>query len=439
MASRADASDYESSPRVTPLRLAALDVPEIHSRFSALERVHDGSPVVYLDGPGGSQTPDSVARAVAEYLTGMNANLAGPFATSIETEQLLHDARLAAADFLGCAAEEVVFGANTTTINFQLAHAVARRLEPGDEIIVTELDHDANVAPWLLIAADHGLAVRTARLDPRDGTLDEAALEDLISTRTRVVACTLASNALGSIPDARRVAAAARAAGALVWVDAVHLAPHRRPNRAAIGADVLLTSAYKYFGPHLGVAAVTSDLARTLPADRVRPASEVPAGHRFETGTLSHEAIAGFAAAIEYLESLGAESADRVSRLDLAYARIQGHESALTMHTLDRLGEIPGLRLYGIPDTARVEERTPTFCFNLDGWTPGHLCAELANHGLFAYHGNYYALGTMTALGLEASGGAVRAGYLHYTTAEEADRFCDTLASLALKSANTAT
>ena len=387
--------------------------------------------MVYLDGPGGSQTPDSVARAVAEYLTRINANAGGPFFTSVATDQLLDDARLAAADFLGCTAEEVVFGANTTTINFLLIHALARTLEPGDEIIVTELDHDANVAPWLLVAADHGLTVRTAPLDPRDGTLDEGALEALISPRTRVVACTLASNALGSVPDIRRVAAAAHTVGALVWVDGVHLAPHRRLNHAAIGADVLLTSAYKYFGPHLGVAAVQSDLARTLPADRVRPAQQVPAGHRFETGTLCHEAIAGFVTAIEYLESLGAECGDRCSRLDLAYARIEAHESALTTHTLERLHEIRGLRLYGIPDPTRVRERTPTFCFNLDGWRPDILCAELADRGLFTYHGNYYAIGAMTALDLEASGGAVRAGYLHYTTAEEADQLCHALAALA--------
>jgi cysteine desulfurase family protein (TIGR01976 family) len=388
--------------------------------------------VVYLDGPGGSQTPDSVAQAVAEYLTRANANAGGPFLTSAATDHLLHDARVAAADFLGGTIEEVVFGANTTTINFLLVHALARTLEPGDELIVTELDHDANVAPWLLIAADHGLTVRTAPLDPVDGTLDHAALEALITPRTRVVACTLASNALGSLTDIRRIADAAHEVDALVWVDAVHLAPHRRLNRAAIGADALLTSAYKYFGPHLGVAALRSDLARRLPADRVRPAQQVPAGHRFETGTLSHEAIAGFVAAIEYLESLGAEGNDRCSRLDLAYARIQAHESALTRHTLGRLDEISGLRLYGILDMARIGERTPTFCFNLDGWTPSGLCAELADRGLFAYHGNYYATGVMTALGLEASGGAVRAGYLHYTTAEEADRFCDTLTSLAL-------
>ena len=411
--------------------LVGLDLPEIRSRFSALSRRQNGSQVVYLDGPGGSQTPDAVAAAVAGYLTTSNANAGGPFATSQATEQLLHDARLAAADFLGCAVDEVVFGANTTTINFLLAHALARTLEPGDELVVTELDHDANVSPWLLVAADHGLVIRTAPLNHLDGTLEEGALQALVSDRTRVIACTLASNALGSIPDISRVAAVAHAAGALLWVDGVHLAPHRRINHAGIGADVVLTSAYKYFGPHLGVASIREDLARSLPADRVRPALEVPAGHRFETGTLSHEGLAGFLAAIEYLESLGGEAGDRPSRLDLAYARIEAHESALTRHTLERLSEIPGLQLYGIQDPARVRERTPTFCLNLPGWSPDRLSAELADRGLFTYPGNYYALGVMTALGLESAGGAVRAGYLHYTTLEEADRLCDALASLA--------
>jgi cysteine desulfurase family protein (TIGR01976 family) len=372
-----------------------------------------------------------VVRAVAGYLIDSNANCGGPFVSSETTDALLDEARGAAAAFMGCASDEIVFGANTTTINFLLAHAVARTLAPGDEIIVTELDHDANVSPWLLVAADCNLTVRTAPLDPRDATLDIAALEGLISRRTRVVACTLASNAVGSVTDLSRVAAAARSVGALVWVDGVHLAPHRRLDRVALGADVLLTSAYKFFGPHLGVAAVRGDLARSLPADRVRPADEVPAGHRFETGTLSHEAIAGFVAAIEYLESLGSEGRDRRERLDLAYARIGAHERGLTRYTLTRLREIPGLRVYGIAEPERSSERTPTFCFNLGSWMPEALSAELGRRGLFTYHGNYYALGAMMALGLEDSGGAVRAGYLHYTTAKEAERFCDELASLA--------
>lgn len=416
---------------MTAVDRTGLDIAGIRSRFSALARQVAGSPAVYLDGPGGSQTPDCVASAVADHLVGSNANTDGPFVTSAGTDRLLHDARLAAAEFLGCGADEVVFAANTTTINFLLAHAVARTMAPGEEIIVTELDHDANVSPWLLIAADHNLIVRTAPMERRDGTLNPDRLEALISPRTRLIACTLASNALGSVTDVARLAAAAHAVGALLWTDGVHLAPHRRLNFAEIGADVLLTSAYKYFGPHLGVAAVRRDLARSLPADRVRPAAQVPLGHRFETGTLSHEAVAGFLATIEYLESLGAEIGERCGRLDLAYRRIRAHELALTRHTLQRLSQIPGLVLYGLSDPNRAAERTPTFCFNLDGWTPEALSIALGERGLFTYHGNYYALGAMTALNLEASGGAVRAGYLHYTTMQEADRFCDTLASLA--------
>lgn len=409
----------------------SLDLDAIRARFPALSRRQGGQPVVYLDGPGGSQVPDTVARAVAGYLTTNNANSGGPFATSEQTDRILDAAHDAAADFLGCAPGEVVFGANTTTINFALAHALARTLSAGDEVIVTEIDHDANVSPWLILAADRGLTIRTAPLDRLDGTLDHDALEALITARTRVVACTFASNALGSVSDIERLASAAHRVGALLWVDAVHMAPHRRLNQSAVGADVLLTSAYKYFGPHLGVAGVREDLARTLPADRVRPAPEAPPGHRFETGTLSHEAIAGFLAAVEYIESLGSDAGDRRARLDLAYARIEAHENELTRATLERLREIDGLRLYGVADLARIDQRTPTFCFNLDGWHPARLSAELGARGLFTYPGNYYALGVMTALDLERAGGAVRAGYLHYSTADEADRLCETVAALA--------
>jgi cysteine desulfurase family protein (TIGR01976 family) len=389
-----------------------------------------GEAAIYLDGPGGSQAPDVVVRAVADYLESHNANTDGPFVTSVATDHLLDEARLAAADLLGSEPDEIVFGANTTTINFLLAHALARTLQPGDEVIVTELDHEANVSPWLLIAADRGLTVKTGPLNTDDGMLDLAALEALITQRTRVVACTLASNAIGSITDVGRVAPAVRAAGALLWLDGVHLAPHRRLDRVALGADVLLTSAYKYFGPHLGVAAVRKDLAASLPADRVRPADETPAGHRFETGTLCHEAIAGFVAAVQYLESLAAEGSNRPARLGSAFRRIAAHETELTRHTLRRLSELPGCTLYGIRDPDRLNERTPTFCFNLDGWTPHALSAELGERGIFTYHGNYYALGAMTALGLEPAG-AVRAGYLHYTTMEEAERFCAAVADLA--------
>src|SRR4051794_9528434 len=315
-------------------------IRELRARFSALARLHAGRPAVYLDGPGGSQTPDSVADAVATYLTTSNANMGGPFATSEATERLLNDARVAAADFLGCTVDEVVFGANTTTINFLLAHAVARTLEPGDEIVVTELDHDANVSPWLLIAADHGLVVRHAPIRPADVTLDHDGLEELIGERTRVVAFTLASNAVGSITDPARLAQAAHRVGALAWADAVHLAPHRRLRAREWGLDVLLCSPYKFFGPHLGIAAIRPDLAAALPADRVRPSAEAPAGHRFETGTQSHEAVAGTVAAIDYLRSLGDGS------LDVAFERIQAHEDVLARELLGSLSE--SVELYGI-------------------------------------------------------------------------------------------
>lgn len=410
---------------------APLDVDRVRGEFPALGRRLGDTAVIYLDGPGGSQTPDSVIQAVADYLAQANANCDGPFATSQDTDRLLDQARHAAADFLGADADEIVFGANTTTINFLLAHAVARTLEAGDEVVVTELDHDANVSPWLMVAGDRELVVRTAPLRVEDGTLDLSALEALVSARTRVVACTLASNALGSVTDIARVARAARAVGALLWVDAVHYAPHRRLDRVAVGADVLLTSPYKYFGPHLGVAAVRRDLAVSLPADRVRPAAEFPPGHRFETGTLCHEAIAGFLAAVEYLESLASGGENRAARLDNTFRRIAAYENALTRHTLRRLSELAGVTLYGISDPERADDRTPTFCLNLDGWTAPELSAELGRRGIFTYHGNYYALGAMTALGLEPSGGAVRAGYLHYTTTQEVDRFCDAVAALA--------
>ena len=409
---------------------AALEVACLRARFPALARRVGGEAAIYLDGPGGSQAPDTVVRAITDYLESHNANTDGPFVTSVATDDLLEEARLAAADLLGSEPDEIVFGANTTTINFLLAHALARTLQPGDELIVTELDHEANVSPWLLIAADRGLTVKTAPLNTGDATLDLPALEALVTPRTRVVACTLASNAVGSITDVGRVAHAVHATGGLLWLDGVHLAPHRRLDRVALGADVLLTSAYKYFGPHLGVAAVRKDLAASLPADRVRPADETPAGHRFETGTLCHEAIAGFVAAVQYLESLGVEGSNRSARLDRAFRRIAAHESELTRHTLRRLTEVPGCTVYGIREPDRLHERTPTFCFNLDGWTPPALSAELGERGIFTYHGNYYALGAMTALGLEPAG-AVRAGYLHYTTMEEAERFCSAVAELA--------
>jgi selenocysteine lyase/cysteine desulfurase len=315
---------------------------------------------------------------------------------------------------------------------------VARTLEPGDEIIVTALDHDANVSPWLIVAEDHDLVVRTAplRLDGpspdgraeggaaappgREVTLDVHALERLIGERTRVVAFTLASNAVGSIPDAARIAAAAHSVGALAWADGVHLAPHRRLRARELGLDVVICSPYKFFGPHLGIASIQPDLAESLPADRVRPAAEDPPGHRFETGTQSHEAVAGATAAIEYLRELGGGD------LDSAFALIEEHETRLAARFLSGLPD--GIRLYGI---RTPEGRTPTFCFNVDGRAPRDVAELLAEQDMYVWDGNYYALEPIRALGLDGKGGAVRAGFLHYTTKDEVDRLLEALAELA--------
>jgi cysteine desulfurase family protein (TIGR01976 family) len=390
-----------------------LDVQSLRRRFPAL-----ASGAAFLDGPGGSQTPQEVLDAVEGYLRGSNANLGGAFPTSAASDELIERARAAAAEFTGGEPEGIAFGANMTTLNFLLAHAVARTLEPGDEIVVTALDHDANVSPWMLVALDHGLAVRAAPIRAEDVTLDIDALEALIGERTRVVAFTLASNAVGSIPDAARIAAAAHRVGALAWADGVHLAPHRRLRAGELGLDVVICSPYKFFGPHLGVAAIRPDLAAELPADRVRPASETPPGHRFETGTQSHEAIAGAVAAIDYLRSLGDGD------LDTAFARIAGHETDLAKRFLAGLPE--RVTLYGI---AAVEGRTPTFCFNVEGRRPREVAEALGERGIYVWDGDYYAFEPMRALGL-GEDGAVRAGFLHYTTEDEVDRLLEALSGL---------
>jgi cysteine desulfurase family protein (TIGR01976 family) len=386
----------------------------VRGRFPAL-----ATGAAYLDGPGGSQAPQEVLDAMAAYMRDANANLGGAFTTSRASDEVMRRGREAAAEFTGGEPEGIAFGANMTTLNFLLAHAVARTLAPGDEIVVTALDHDANVSPWLLVARDHGLVVRTAPIRTEDVTLDVDALEELIGERTKVVAFTLASNAVGSIPDVARIADAAHRAGALAWADGVHLAPHRRLRARDWGLDVLLCSPYKFFGPHLGLAALRPELAAALPADRVRPAGEDPPGHRFETGTQSHEAIAGATAAIDYLASLGD------GRLDLAFDRIEEHETRLAERFL--AGMPAGLLLYGIP---RADGRTPTFCFNVPGRSPREVAEFLGERGIYVWDGDYYALEPIRALGL-GEGGAVRAGFLHYTAEDEVERLLEVLNELA--------
>jgi len=382
----------------------ALDVDAVRARYSALRQ-----PLAFLDGPGGTQVPDEVIEAIAAYLRESNANLGGPFPTSRRSEALVTDARLAAAGFLGCAPEETVFGANMTTLNFALSRALGRELRAGDEILVTELDHDGNVSPWLELARDLGLEVRLVAIHD-DTRLDLADLERRLTDRTRVVAFPWASNAVGTVQDVGRICALARDAGALSWVDAVHYAPHGPIDVGAAGADVLLCSPYKFFGPHLGLAFGRAELLERWRPYKVRPAPEEPVGHRYETGTLAHELLAGFVAAVDYVRSLGWEA-------------IVAHERELGQRFLDGL---PGsCRLHGLPT---MDGRVPTFAFSVDGRAPQAVAEHLGERDVAVWHGNYYAVEVMKRLGLPD--GAVRAGFVHYNTAAEVDRLLEALREL---------
>jgi cysteine desulfurase family protein (TIGR01976 family) len=384
--------------------VVALDITAVRARFSALNRG-----LAFFDAPGGTQVPDEVIDAVAAYLRESNANLGGRFETSRRSDLLVGEARRAAASFLGCAAEEIVFGANMTTLNFALSRTAGRELEPGDEIVVTRLDHDGNVAPWLELAQDLGLVVRLAEIRD-DTTLDLDALAAQLSERTRIVAFPWASNAVGTVVDVARVSALAHEAGALAWVDAVHFAPHGQIDVAAAGVDVLLCSPYKFFGPHLGLAYARSELLERWRPYKVRPQSSEPLGHRFETGTLPHELLAGFVAAVRYLASVGWDA-------------ITAHERELGERLLAGLPE--SCRLHGLPS---IDGRVPTFCFTVRGQTPAMAAEHLAGRGLAVWHGNYYAVEVMQQLGLPD--GAVRAGIVHYNSAKEVDRLLAGLAEL---------
>jgi cysteine desulfurase family protein (TIGR01976 family) len=376
----------------------ALDVAAVRSRFSALRRE-----LAFFDGPGGSQVPDEVIDAIATYLRESNANVGGDFETSRRTDALVADARLAGAGFLGCSPDDVVFGANMTTLNFTLSRAAARGWREGDEVVVTRLDHDANVSPWLELALDLGLVVRFADIRD-DTTLDLDDLAGQLSERTRVVAFPWASNAVGTLVDVARVVELAHEAGALAWVDAVHYAPHGPIDVAAARADVLICSPYKFYGPHLGLAFVRGELLESWRPYKVRPAADQPPGHRYETGTLPHELLAGFIAAVDYLGSLGWDA-------------VVAHERALGERFLRGLPE--RCRLHGLPT---MEGRVPTFALTIDGLAPDEASRRLGERDLAVWHGDYYAVEVMKHLGLEGSGGAVRVGIVHYNTADEVDR-----------------
>jgi cysteine desulfurase family protein (TIGR01976 family) len=413
---------------------SALDVAAIRSRFPALGRLGpDGRPFVWADAPGGSQLPDTVIDAIAGRMRAGASNTHGAFATSIEIDGLIADARVVGADFLGCDPDEVVFGANATTLLFHLSRAVTRTLGPGDEVVVTRLDHDANIRPWVLAAAEAGALVRWVDIDPAVATLDVASFDEAVSERTKVVAFTLASNAVGTIPPAEDLVGRAKAAGALVVLDGVHLAQHRSIDLRALGADVVATSPYKFFGPHQGMLGVRRDLLEALQPHKVRPAADI-GPERWETGTQSHEALAGTIAAIDYIASVGRSvdhtAATRRASVLAGFEAFRTHERELARRFMDGVGQIRRVRLLGIADVDRLGERTPTFAVRVGDQHPLDTARVLADRGIFVWDGHYYAIEVFERLGLLDSGGAVRIGFCHYHTDAEVDRVLDALADL---------
>jgi cysteine desulfurase family protein (TIGR01976 family) len=382
----------------------AFDVDAARARFSSLD-----TPWARFDAPGGTQVPDSVIDTIATYLRESNANLGGAFAASRASDAVVTDARLAAGEFLGCAVDEVVFGPNMTTLAFMLTRTFGRDFRAGDEIIATRLDHDANVAPWLELAHDLDLTLKL--VDVRDDlTLDFDDLERKLSDRTRVVAFPLASNAVGTLVDGRRVSELAHAAGALAWADAVHYAPHAPTDVAALGVDVLICSPYKFFGPHLGLAFGRRELLERLRPYKVRPAPNEPLGQRFETGTTPLELLAGFTAAVDYVRSVG-------------WPAIQAQERELGERFL--AGRPERWRLHGLPT---MDGRVATFALTSEDLAPDAAAARLGDRRIAVWSGDYYAIELMQRLGLAE--GALRVGIVHYNTAEEVDRLLAALAEL---------
>jgi cysteine desulfurase family protein (TIGR01976 family) len=369
---------------------------------------------IYLDNPGGTQVHGSVIDAVTEYYHRFNANLGGPFETSLESDRVLASARGDVATLLGADPAEIVFGANMTTLTFHVSRALTRGLRPGDEILLTRVDHDGNVAPWLLAAEDRGLTVRFADIDPDSCTIDVDDFAAQLSPRTRIAAFNWASNGAGTISEAGRLCKLAREAGAISYVDAVQYAPHGPADVHALGCDFLACSAYKFFGPHVGVLYGRGELLASIEPYRVRPA-DYPPPQNWETGTVNLEGIAGTAAAARYLTSLGWDA-------------VSTHERSLTKRIIDGLDAIPGVTQYGTRD---LDRRVATVVFTVEGRSPREITEALAADGIFVWDGNYYALELMRRLGLEEAGGAVRVGAVHYNTAQEVDAFLERLEAVA--------
>ena len=412
----------------------AFDTRWVRSQFPALNPPPGLPREVFFDGPGGTQVPQRVIDAVAGYLARSNANLHGAFRTSRETDHVVAEAHRAAADLLGCSEQEVVFGPNMTTLAFWLSRALSRELSPGDEILVTRLDHDANYAPWMSLR-ERGARVREVPFRPENCTLDLEDLRSKLTSRTRLVAVGYASNAVGTINDVRAITRDAHAVGARVFVDAVHYAPHAPIDVRALDCDFLACSAYKFFGPHQGVLYGKEEHLGRLRAFKVRPADDSLPG-RLETGTQNHECMAGTTAAVDYLAELGRRCGTdpgdgRRASLAAAMTAIQAYERELAVRLIRGLLRIRGLQFYGIADEAKFDQRAPTVGIRLRDTTPQELAARLGAQGIFVWDGNFYALNVTVDLGLEDSGGLLRIGLAHYNTAGEVDRLLAALKRMA--------
>jgi cysteine desulfurase family protein (TIGR01976 family) len=408
----------------------ALDLTYVRAQFPSLDQTVNGHPAAFVDGPGGTQVPQRVIDSIADYLRRDNANTGGAYATSHRTDAMIAEARSAMADFLHCAADEVVFGPNMTTLTYGMSRAIGRELKPGDEILVTRLDHDANVSPWLAMAEDRGVTVCWAEIHDKDCTLDMADLASKINSKTKLVAAGYASNAVGTINPVKEIVRRAHAAGALAYIDAVHYSPHGLIDVAALDCDFLACSTYKFFGPHMGVLFGKREHLKRLRPYKVRPnTNAIP--NCWEWGTLNHECIAGITACVEYFADLGRRARPEVSTrraaIEAAYEAIHEHEFGLLKRMIAGLLKIPRLKIYGITDPARFYERCSTVAIRIPGHTPLELATKLGERGFFTWDGNYYALNLTEHLDVEKSGGFLRIGLVHYNTMEEVNRLVTAL------------
>jgi cysteine desulfurase family protein (TIGR01976 family) len=403
----------------------ALDLVWVRSQFPSLSQTVNGQPATFLDGPGGTQVPQPVIDAISEYLKRDNANTGGAYATSRRTDAMIAGARSAMADFLGCDPDEVVFGPNMTSLTFAISRSIGRELGPGDEIVLTHLDHDANVSPWRALE-ERGVTIRMVEIHDDDCTLDMEDLARKITDRTKLVAVGYASNAVGTINDVAEIVRLAHQRGAMAYIDAVHFAPHGSIDVRALDCDFLVCSTYKFFGPHMGVLYGKREHLKRLDPYKVRAnTNAIP--NRWEWGTLNHECIAGIAACVDYLADLGRQvnpsASSRRPAVLAAFEAIQKHERSLMERLIRGLLAIPELKLYGITDPKRFDQRCPTIAVRIKGHTPLELATKLGERGFFAWDGNYYALNLTERLDVEKDGGFLRIGIAHYNTAEEMDRF----------------